>query len=71
MLLTLGSNEIFPDFYFNDFMIENLAEEKILGIVIENKLNLSLDLKYLNKICKKDKQKFGAFDNISKLTTLN
>ena len=52
-------------------MIENLAEEKILGIVIENKLNLSLDLKYLNKICKKDKQKLGAFDNISKLTTLN
>ena len=51
-------------------MIENLAEEKVLGIVIENKLNLSLDLKYLNKICKKDKQKLGAFDNISKLPTL-
>ena len=35
--LTIGFNEPFPDFSFNDTIIENINEEKILGIVIVNK----------------------------------
>ena len=37
--LTLGLSEHFPDFSFNVTTIENATEEKILGIVIDNKLN--------------------------------
>ena len=29
--LTVGFNEQFPDFFFNDTTIENATEEKILG----------------------------------------
>ena len=39
--LTLGFNEPFPDFSFNDIATENVTKEKILGIVIDNKLNLN------------------------------
>ena len=38
--LTVGFNEPFPDFFFNDTSyIENVTEEKSFGIVIDNKLN--------------------------------
>ena len=40
--LTLGFNEAFPNFSFNDTMIKNVTEENILRIVIDKKLNISL-----------------------------
>lgn len=38
----LGFDKPFPGFYFNDITYENTAEEKIFGIVIDNKLTSSL-----------------------------
>ena len=65
--LTIGFNEQFPDFSFNDTTIEN-ANKKILGIVIDNKLNFKSQLK---NICIKANQKLSALSSISKLTTFN
>ena len=56
--LTVGFIESFPDFSFNDTTIENVAEEKILGIVNENKVNFKSHSK---NICKKANQKLSAF----------
>ena len=66
--LTLGFNELFPDFSFNDTTIENVTEEKILGIVINNKLNFK---SRLNNIRKTINQKTSALPRTSKLATLN
>ena len=35
--LILGFNKLFPDFSFENTIIKNVTEEKILGIVIDNK----------------------------------
>ena len=37
--LTVGFNEPIPYFSLNDTTIKNVTKEKILGIVIDNKLN--------------------------------
>ena len=66
--LTLGFNKLFPDFSFENTIIKNVTEEKILGIVIENNLNFKSCMK---KICEKADQKLSALAIISKLTTLN
>ena len=66
--LTLGFNKLFPDFSFENTMIKNVTEEKILGIVIENNLNFKSRMK---KICEKADQKLSALAIISKLTTPN
>ena len=55
--LTVGFNESFLDFFLNGTITENVTEEKILGIVIDNKLNFKLHLK---NICKKGYQKLSA-----------
>ena len=66
--LTVGFNEQFLDFSFNDTTIENATEEKILGLVIDNRLNFKSLLK---NICKKVNQKLSALSRTSKLTALN
>ena len=40
--LTLGFNKPFSDFALENTIIKNFTEEKILGIVINNNLNLIL-----------------------------
>ena len=49
--LPVDSNEPCPDFSFNDTTIENVTEEKILGIVIDNKshFNFKSHLVYMQK----------------------
>ena len=37
--LTLGFNKLFPDFSFENTIVKNVTEEKILVIVIDNNLN--------------------------------
>ena len=64
--LTLGFNNPFPDFSFENTIIKNVTEEKILGIVIDNNLNFKSHMK---KICEKANQKLSALARISKLTT--
>ena len=65
--LSVGFDEPFPDFFFNDSTIENDTEEKILGIVIDNNLNVKAHLKNL---CKKANQKLSALSRLLKLTIL-
>ena len=64
--LTLGFNKLFPDFSFEDTIIEIPSLKKILGIVIGNNLNVKSHMK---KICNKANQKLSALARISKLTT--
>ena len=66
--ITASFNESFPDFSFNYTTVGNVTEEKILGIVIDNKLNFKSHLK---SICKKANQKLCTLSRISKLLTLN
>ena len=47
--LTVGFNEPFSVFSFNDTTVENASEEKMLGIVIDNKLNFRSHLKIYAK----------------------
>ena len=63
--LTLGFNKPFPDFSFENTIIKNVTEEKILGIVIDNNLNFKSHMK---KMCGKANQKVCALARISKLT---
>ena len=59
--LTVGFNDPFPDFSFDNTTIENVTAEKILGIVIDNKLSFKSHLKvykvykYLNGLPRTDK----------------
>ena len=46
--LTLGF-KIFPDFFFENTIIKNFTEEKILGIVLDNNLNFKSHMEKLNK----------------------
>ena len=48
--LTVGLNELIPDFLFNNTTMENGIEEKILGVVINDRLNCKFHLK---TICEK------------------
>ena len=43
--LTLGFNKPFPDFSFENSIIKNVNEEKILGIVIDNNHNFKSHIK--------------------------
>ena len=65
--LTVGFNEPIPDFSLNDTTIKNVNKEKILGIVIDNKLNFKSHFK---NICKKANQKLSTLPGILTLTTL-
>ena len=51
--LTLSFNKPFPDFSFENTIIKNFTEEKILGIVIDNNLNFKSHMKiYVKKLTK-------------------
>ena len=65
--LTLGFNKPFPDFAFENTIIKNVTEEKILEIVIDNNLNFKSHMK---KTCEKANHKLSVFARISKLTAL-
>ena len=54
--LNVGFNEPFPDFLFKDTTNENVTEEKILAIVIDNKLSFKSHLK---NVYKKASKKLG------------
>ena len=64
--LTLDFNKPFPDFSFENTITKNVTEEKILGIVIDYKLNFKSHIK---KVCEKVNQKLSVLAKISKLTT--
>ena len=64
--LTLGFNKPFRDFSFENTIIKNVTEEKILGMIIDNNVNFKSLMK---NICEKDNQKLSALARISKLVT--
>ena len=54
----------FLDFSFENIIIKNVTEEKILGIVIENNFNFK---SHVNKIYNKANQKLSPFTRVLKL----
>ena len=70
--MVLNANQLSRDFSFNDTAI--VTEEKILGIVIDNKLIFKSHLKIYTKrlyIYRKANKKLGVLSRISILTTFN
>ena len=64
--LTLGFHKPFPDFSYENNIIENVNEKKILGIVIDNNLHFKSHMK---KICERVNQNLSALARISQLIT--
>ena len=60
--MTLGFQDQNFDFHYQIVFIRNLAEEKILGITIDNKLNFKSDIE---NICTVATQKLSVFCRIS------
>ena len=54
--LTLGLEDAQPSFSYDNIIIKNVSEEKILGITIDNKVTFKSHLK---NICKKPNQKLS------------
>ena len=65
---TLAFNGPLQYFPFNNATIENLTEEKILGVVLDNNLNFE---SYLKNTSKQTDQKLNALSRITKSTTLS
>ena len=61
--LTLGFNKPFPGFSFENTIIKNVMEEKVLEILIGNNLNFK---SHMEKICEKANQKLSTLAKISK-----
>ena len=59
-------NKPFPDFSFENTIIKNVNEEKILAIVIDNNLSFKY---HMEKICEKANQRLSTLASTSKLTT--
>ena len=62
--LNLGFNVPFLDFSFNNNIIENATAEKILGRVIDNKVDFKkkIEKKLKKNICKMADDKFRALN---------
>ena len=60
--ICLGNNTENETFLFNNNLMENSNEQKVLGLTIDNKLNFK---SHMNQFCKKVSQKFGALCKLS------
>ena len=65
--LPLDFSKPFSDISFENIIIKNVAEEKILRIVIDK--NLFNFKSHMKKMCEKFNQKFSTLARILKLTT--
>ena len=61
--MTLGTPNTLPNFKGKNIAIKNSASEKLLGIIIDSKLDFT---EHLNAVCKKAKLKLLALNRISK-----
>ena len=50
----LGNSIVTKTFLFHNILMENSKEQKILGVIIDNKLNVK---SHISEICKKASQK--------------
>ena len=55
--ICLGNNTENETFLFHNIPMENSKEQKILGVIIDNKLNFK---SHLSEMCKKPSQKVAA-----------
>ena len=55
--MTLGIKNDLPDFTYNNSIIKNCASEKLLGVIIDNKLDFK---EHLTKVCKNANLKLNA-----------
>ena len=60
--MNLGSNTENETFLFYSILIENSKEQKIIGVIIDNKLNFK---SHINELCKKSSQKIAALSRLS------
>ena len=58
----LGNNTENETFLFHNILMENSKEQKIVGIIIDNKLNFK---SYISELCKKASQKIAALSRLS------
>ena len=60
--MCLGNNTENETFLFHNILMENSKEQKILGVIIDNKLNFK---SHINELCKKASQKVAALSRLS------
>ena len=61
--LTLGTPDFLPNFKCKNITIKNSASEKLLGVIIGNKLDFT---EHLNTVCKKANLKLHALSRIAR-----
>ena len=62
--LTLGTPNTLPSFKCKKITIKNSASEKLLGVIVDNKLDF---MEHINTVCKKANLKLHALNRISRL----
>ena len=60
--MCLGNNTENETFLFHNILMENSKEQKILGVIIDNKLNFK---SYISELCKKASQKIAALSRLT------
>ena len=60
--MCLGNNTESETFLFHNILMENSKEQKILGVIIDNKLNFK---SHISELCKKVSQKIAALSRLS------
>ena len=60
--MCLGNNTENETFLFHNILMENSKEQKILGVIIDNKLNFK---SHISELCKKASQKIAALSRLS------
>ena len=60
--MCIGKNTENETLVFNDIILQNSKEEKILGVIIDNKLTFK---SHIEELCKKASQKISALSRIS------
>ena len=66
--MTLGTPNTLPDFKCKNITMKNSASEKLLGVIIDNKLDFT---EHLNTVCKKANLKLHALNRISRFLSLS
>ena len=61
--MTLGTPNTLPNFKCKNITIKNSSSEKLLGVIIDNKLDF---MEHLNTVCKKANLKLHALNRISR-----
>ena len=61
--MTLGTPNALPSFKCKDITIKNSASEKLLGVIIDNKLDFT---EHLNTVCKKANLKLQVLNKVSR-----